>query len=117
MELKISATASMAVREIKDGNELTTTMKSGLLVINEVEIPFVLQRTFSKRTVKEYSIGFFGEVYVVNVNNRETRFTKQGYRSFLITTGASGNLLQVYVYVKKDDCPKFINALCSYSLK
>ena len=106
MEMEIKATiANFSIKDLKPGNELTKTMPSGVMVINETEIPFVLRRrSWGKIEVNlvatRISVLHFSRGY-------KTRFTKAGYVSFLLTTEPT----QFWFYIKAEHVKKLLSAI------
>jgi hypothetical protein len=96
---------SFSVKDLRQGNDLNKTMKSGVLVINGVEIPFVLRRRSWGKI--EISVKLFRLSVVHFADSKKTAFTKAGYVSFLLTSEVS----QFWIYVKNEDVSKLTSAI------
>ena len=96
----------LRIQNLKKGNAITKTMKSGEIVIGDLVIPFVLQRLIMGRV---NDIGSEAPL-LMDVTYYEqrpsTRFTKQGYGSVSIRCGQN----QVFVYIKKEMLQQFFSA-------
>lgn len=112
MKLRIHSQArgdSFCIKNLKDGNELTSTMKSGELVVNDVYIPFVLQKIsygkindwLDEKTQTDIHAIVFDQL-------RPTLFTKNGYVSVQLGT----RMGMIYVYIKKEFLKDFFSAVC-----
>ena len=112
MKLQIYSQArgdSFCIKNLKDGNELTSTMKSGELVVNDVCIPFVLQKISCGR-INDW-LGEKTQTYIhVTISDqlRPTLFTKNGYVSVQLGT----RMGMIYVYIKKELLKDFFSAVC-----
>ena len=101
MKLEIHSQArgnSFCIRNLKEGNELTSTMKSGELVVNDVCIPFVLQRIYYGRISDWLDEKNQTDIQVIIFDQlRPTLFTKNGYVSVQLGT----RMGLIYVYIKR----------------
>jgi hypothetical protein len=103
---------SFCIKNLKDGNELTNTMKSGELVINDVSIPFVLQRVSYGR-VNEMLNNFSTDIsIIIHDQLRSTLFTKNGYVSIQL----ANSIGMIWLYIKKEFLKEFFSAICMASL-
>ncbi|NTW26778.1 MAG: hypothetical protein HGA36_00410 [Candidatus Moranbacteria bacterium] len=103
---------SFCIKNLKDGNKLTSTMKSGELVVNDVSVPFVLQRVSYGR-VNEMLEKFSTDIgIIIHDQLRSTLFTKNGYISIQLTN----RMGMIWVYIKKEFLKEFFSAICMASL-
>jgi len=112
MTLEIRGNVNFFMRNLKKGNEVTSKMQSGELVINGAATPFVLRKVAYGRAVVMQSerpttlrVSRFEQ-------NRSTVFTKRGYVNLLL----NGNYWQAWVYIKKEFLEKFFSAICMGSV-
>lgn len=106
---EIKGNVTFHIQNLRDGNEITSTMQSGEMVINETVIPFIMQRRVSGRIkdMRTKSPTYLGVMRPER--NKSTTFTRQGYISFLMTMGHA----QIYAYIKKERLRDFLLAIAS----
>ena len=104
---------TFCIKNLKSDNELTSTMKSGELVVNDVSIPFVLQRVSYGR-VSDMLENFQTDIsIIVHEQLRSTLFTKNGYVSIQLMN----RMGMIWVYIKKEFLKDFFSAICIASLQ
>ena len=100
------------IKNLKNGNELTSTMKSGELTVDDVSVPFVLQRVSYGR-VNDMLEKFQTDIsIIIHDQLRSTLFTKNGYISIQLTN----RMGMIYVYIKKEFLKEFFSAVCMASI-
>lgn len=116
MRLAVAGDASLQIQGLKDGNEITSTMKSGEIVIRNafcnVTIPFILQKVIRGKLSDLRSDPPTHMSVLAFEVSRSTPFTRQGYVSILITSGNT----QMYFYIKKYELTKFFDAFCTSAI-
>lgn len=112
MKLTIAGEAIFKVQNLKKGNEITSTMRSGEFVIGEgVVVPFVLQRIV-RGNIACLCTDSPLRVAIIRPGVNKTAFTKAGYVSLLITIMITAETIQLYAYIKKDELRNFFAAFC-----
>ena len=113
MELQIrDENVKFCIQNLKDGNELTGTMKSGELIVAGVSTPFVLQRMEHGRIVNMTQEFQTFVTVIIFKQLKSTVFTKRGYVSLQIGNRHG----MMWVYIKKDSLKEFFSAICMASL-
>jgi len=116
MKLQIHSQArgySFCIKNLKEGNELTSTMKSGELVVNDVCIPFVLRKISYGRINDWLGEKTQTDIHAIIFDQlRPTLFTKNGYVSVQLGT----RMGMIYVYIKKELLKDFFSAICMASI-
>lgn len=108
MELNVTGDVILWIQNLRDGNEVTSTMQSGEFVVDDVVIPFILQRTVYGKIAQ---IGTGQPIHITLrcfEKSRSTPFARQGYVSILVTTKP----VQMYVYIKEDRLKNFFATFC-----
>jgi hypothetical protein len=111
-KLEISGSVKFYVKNLRAGNEITSTMRSGELIVSGFATPFVLRRSTEgelKRVMSESLTHFSVICYE---KTKETAFTKRGYVNILI----SSSQMTMWVYIKKEFLKKFFSAVCMASI-
>ncbi|HBB36747.1 MAG: hypothetical protein UX02_C0001G0115 [Candidatus Moranbacteria bacterium GW2011_GWC1_45_18] len=100
------------VQSLKNSNELTSTMKSGELVVTGNATPFVLRKMWQGK-IENMTREFQTYISVISFERtRSTRFTKAGYVGLMIGNSQG----QMLVYIKKVFLKEFFSAICMASV-
>ncbi len=103
----IAGEVVLQIKNLKPGNEITQTMPSGVLVIGETEVPFVLQRKV-RGNINGWVTDRPGKFSLSCFEQRATAFTKQGYVSLLLSIPQG----MFYIYIKREYLKDFYAAVC-----
>lgn len=104
----MSGDVVIRIQNLKPGNAITKTMKSGELVIGESITPFILQRLAHGSINKMSTEQTVCTVLACYESLRSTPFTRQGYISLLMTFPQ----VQMWIYIEKDRLYDLAVAFC-----
>jgi hypothetical protein len=110
--LEIRCRVNCFIRNLKKGNEVTSTRLSGELLVDDFVTPFVLQGITKGHvgSIKEPTLLSLFVQCVVQL--RATAYTKQGYRTIIITC----QQWQMILYIKQEFLRDFFTAICMGSI-
>ncbi|MCE9642903.1 MAG: hypothetical protein K8Q97_01110 [Candidatus Andersenbacteria bacterium] len=107
---QVSGEVVVRIQNLKKGNEITTTMNSGEIVIGETVTPFVLQLKVRGK-IEDLTSGIPIPIGVTCFEQSPiTPFMKRGYASLMLICGQVE--MQAYIYIKRELLRDFYAAFC-----
>ena len=108
-ELAIKGDVIFSLQNMKKGNAVTNTMKSGEIVVNDTVIPIILQNV-ARGKIKNMKSETPAVLTVMIFNSlRTTPHTRLGY----ISVQLGGNHCMIYVYIKKEHIKNLLGAFAN----